>query len=618
MGNFTLLLLADSKEKVELPLQETNPQYNVKDLILAKQNCIVYSNLRYSAFLSCPDGFDEILKIKVFLNNIEIPVSIQKEYNGFIIQFLDNNLSNFIFMDCYGFVQFLVYLETSCNCINLYSDYAVVYLKANQDNYTICKMAEYVYNNHEKYLYEFSKPHYITGLKEELNNDLLFIKLKLLKKIINIYDDSYSYFKFNSKVKIIEKGYIDRFEKLNIISVPTLEFIAQHPEELYPAISEKGIKFKRQYYQPKNTLVMNKIISYNIYENKVLVGFLNYLINYTSDLQEKINKFIDGIKQPQINGYISSISYIYNTTKMQLTNRLQEIDFYKEHLKRIYVLYKQIFNVNDELIYCVPKQTAIFQSIPKYNIIFNGIKDWFSLGAYDLSKEEFLLPIIVNHKLYEYYALLKLINCLVLQGFTNTQNYKFNYKVSNNAKYKNTLYNNTFEFVKGDIAIKLYFQPVIFGDKFNSIDNNGVNLYRATSLTMASVNFDDRESSGKGYYAPDYIIKIITPEKINYCILDAKFSTFKIVKNQYYSNLVFKYLFSVNAVKGEKLIGLCALCGKGYVDRSLLENVKDIEEKVLKIRSLPPYADIILLTEFDNVDDNTHSKVLMELLKKYF
>lgn len=78
--------------------------------------------------------------------------------------------------------------------------------------------------------------------------------------------------------------------------------------------------------------------------------------------------------------------------------------------------------------------------------MFEIMYKWFNSGRYNLAKEEFILSFISTSKIYEYYCLLKINSMFITNGYEFKNGYIFTY--SEDKYYKNTRYNNTFNFAK--------------------------------------------------------------------------------------------------------------------------------------------------------------------------
>lgn len=246
-----------------------------------------------------------------------------------------------------------------------------------------------------------------------------------------------------------------------------------------------------------------------------------------------------------------------------------------------------------------------------YKTIFKEIQKWFSCGNYDLSKSSLLLSFISISKIYEYFCLIKVNRSLEKCGYKLISSFPFKY--TENQYYRNTVYNNTFEFSKNATSITVYYQPIIYGKTNNRDKPNGIGLFRNTSIAItdptALAMLDDREPKQGKFYVPDYLIKINMNNNTSYHILDAKHSSPNNIKRYQLPYLVFKYLFSISSLQnGKSVDGMCILCGKTTHNSS--EDLYDISE-TMDIH-VHPMAHICNVTG-DDIDNDTD---LVEYIKK--
>ena len=110
-------------------------------------------------------------------------------------------------------------------------------------------------------------------------------------------------------------------------------------------------------------------------------------------------------------------------------------------------------------------------------------------------KKNILLHFYSADKIYEYYCLLGIIEAFSRLGFTELIQKRDKYIYDNiYSKLHNDEF-NTFYFVKDNIEITLFYQPMVYS-KISKKTNN-INLFRT----------DGR------YYSPDFIIKKRTDNK---------------------------------------------------------------------------------------------------------
>lgn len=274
----------------------------------------------------------------------------------------------------------------------------------------------------------------------------------------------------------------------------------------------------------------------------------------------------------------------------------------QDEYKQLYYFYSKLFNISADIVKVLPAFTPVFRSINAYRQIYIYIHKWFSIGNYELGKDELLLSFISTSKIYEYYCLIKLLH-YISQNTTMelVESKRISYTVRN-PYYNDTNYNNTFLFNNNDMKLTLYFQPVIYGDNkaFNDIA-----LFRNTSSNSRQGN----NNSGK-IYTPDYILKIDYNNKSDYIIMDAKFSTPENIRLHQLQELVYKYLFSISTLyDSDRILGLYVLCGK-KLGKDTQDVVHDLAKKIGC--NVNPFAEILVMNGV-NIEDYT---MVREIISK--
>ena len=367
--------------------------------MIANQNP-VFSDIKYSVAKLTGISLVDLQNVSLYINNEKISESFEIEDNQIIVALGIANrgfLKQLIFNDCYGFIQITVSLDYGARgFVTLYSEYLAIYFKDNPDNQSLQKMIDYVYENHDRFLYDNkTKPNFNSALKIQTAPKNMDTTIKLLKHIIHSYETCLPAFQINAKTKIIEQGIVVNFEKVSQLKYPTITYIAQHPDELFPIDESLGIQINKSHFQPKKTLAFNNNITMNIYENRVILAFLKLLSYYVSCLISELAKLISSAKKPIIkrDGYISSFSYIVSGTIIKCKNYLEQLNVIQNKLTNLFFSYKHIFcfDVNySDYVGNILMPTQIFTSIPHYQRIFECIKNGIYM-AIIISKKKNLL-----------------------------------------------------------------------------------------------------------------------------------------------------------------------------------------------------------------------------------
>lgn len=611
MDELVLRLLPDNQEPQELVLQQHRLSNSILDVANAT-SAYVFNDYKYRAQLLNSGG--GISNLVFLLNGQEIGITYSPD-NG-MISFQDYSFGQRIFLECYGFAQITIIFDDKCGNQQIRdTEFIHILVRKGRQNDSVRRMTEYIYEqNAELLIGDRTLPKDVSGLKESARKTIES-HILLLEQISVTYEENYRYFKMNSRFLTIPKEHVDHFEKLQYVSRNTLQYIAQHPEELQQVHHSSGIRIGNYRYQPNKTLIIDNEKSYNIYENRVVLGFLLFLLHEIEHIQKELSAIVSRVPQKLMenNGYVTSSYFIYAKTLEVVKVLLNDVQELHRKFTSLYYLYARVLPIKPENVSSIPRFTPLFRAIPQYHQIYDCSISWFSKGVFTIREEQFMLSFIKISTLYEVYVLTKLINYFRQVGYTLTVADKIPYP-SPSKYYENTYCNNQFIFKNASGQITLYYQPVIYSTNRQQV--TGIGLYRNTSISYPKVR-DGTSYRGK-HYTPDFLIKYeysgASTEK--YLIADAKFSRLQTVKDREFAELAYKYLFSISPISPEgQVIGLCIFNGLPETEsqRDSLANIYDFE----LAHPITPCADVVTLTENATSNGPLHDALLRNSVGRY-
>ncbi len=529
----------------------------------------VYNDLSYTVELK-NEKYETETDYKIYIN--EELVKTRK---------LEEKDSN-IFYECFGYATIKIIIRGD----SYFSNWISVKLKKDSISQNLKNMVNYInYTCNEYYLYENHKSSRIKAGLTTYHREPITLKLSLLQEIYDVYSRNFSYFRYSAQSKAVNLKKVGNFEELQSIDNSTINYIVRHPDELEAVNYNSGIVYNKQFYQPRKTLVNSMAYSMDIYENQVVVGFIEYLVNVLKDIEFDIERRM-GFERASYDKdeYIDARAYLETISRPILQEYKDKTVKYINKFKEIYLEYKRILTVSPFKILHVPEYTNIFQNVMPYNMIYQQILKWFNSGRYDFAKTDLMLSFVSVSKIYEYFCLLKINNALE----------SCEYKKISQSSYHNTLSNDTFVFEKNNIRICVYFQPTIYAN-YRKLEND-IDLFRNNIRLINMESYSGRKEDIK--FTPDYIIKVTHLDKTNYFILDAKHQAVEYFINNKLMEMVFRYMFSISTVSENSTIsGVCFLCGKD--DKNRTENIYDQAENL----NITPSAKICVVTGAD-VNDN--------------
>ncbi|GAB5082305.1 hypothetical protein Osc1_14780 [Hominimerdicola sp. 21CYCFAH17_S] len=592
MDTITLKLKPKYREEIELILQ-TDKESEYTDIPNGKE--VVYNDNPYLFLLSGATSIPS----KVYINDEAYDAEFcSGGADG--IQFRLKGCDR-PFLQSFGAIRIEVWLDGK-----QYDSKSVAVLVSDSEiNNGVINMIEYIYENCEDYLYEEHK--YSTILSGIKANETISLEAKIafLEQTLEIYKKSYQYLKTNPYCKLEKTEAVDSFDKLQSISRKTIQYITNNIDELAVANYDTGIRYNNQYYQPNKVLVERNSYSYDVYENRIIVGFLKTIVSEINiTIKSLLEKTYLKNKTSAQDGYIDSMYQIFSRSIKRINGYIESLKSLHNKYQQLYYFYTQLFNLSADAVRMIPVFTPVFRSINAYRQIYTVIHRWFSIGNYDLGKDELLLSFISTSKIYEYYCLIKMLSHITENtDYALTESKRISYCVNNNY-YEDMKYNNTFIFFNSDSKLTLYFQPVVYGD---SRAFNGLDLFRNTSSNAKK----DNSNKGKTY-TPDYIIRIEYNDMIDYIILDAKFSTPENIRLHQLQELVYKYLFSISTLhEKDRIKGLYILCGK-KLGNDMEDNIHDLAQKIGY--SVTPFADILVMNGVKTDDYSMTSMIFNNVI----
>lgn len=609
MSTCSLTLIPYGKQSFTIGLLENDRGQGAVERIInhSLTGVSIFADLSYEFVLNTED-IAAVQDVRVYIND----TYEQSTYNNGRIHFPGRSASDRrVFLDCYGFVAlgFSLIMDDGTEK-HLTSEYLPVLVRRGQLNEAVKAMVSYVYTHQELLLLNGEpKPRNLTGLKESGYKSLA-AQIILAEEIATIYEASYGYFKANSRFRIEKVPAVDQFERLQYITPATLAHIASHPEQLKPVSAEAGIRINGRVYHPQKTLSLQNINSYDIYENRVVLGFLRKMLDEVMKLRRHCERLLQQIPcdEDYSDDYIYSSFFMFAETRQTLENGVQQLSFLYDKFVKLWGMYQNALSISTESLANAPRPTAVFMSVPQYNRMFVRIHQWFNFGIYDFGKENFMLSFIKISSLYESYLLIKMVAYFEDRGYHLEDKKRCAYPIAPSWKYKNTRCKNTFRFANENTTLTLYYQPVIFDTDRKRV--NGVGLYRNNSIPVYTGEDDDNRRGGH-YYVPDYLIKVESEGVSKYLIVDAKFSDANSVRTYYVKDLAFKYLFSISTIdESDRIIGMCIMYGK-CTDAEQLQSAYDNQ---LSNSVITPISEMLPLIE--GVGSSEQYGKLDQLFKK--
>jgi hypothetical protein len=176
----------------------------------------------------------------------------------------------------------------------------------------------------------------------------------------------------------------------------SLQWIVCNPDNLEKTRIKTGITVNGDSYIPSKVKTYTNKYSYNVYENRVVLGFLYSVLSYVekqvegynNELTELINIPEKVIKQiPNTHEITGRCVYIYY--KGVMTKYLER----KDQLQELLYRYKREFKCEFDIIDNIPTLTNTFKEVYQYRACYELIIKWFEYGDYDFNHLDYLFKL---------------------------------------------------------------------------------------------------------------------------------------------------------------------------------------------------------------------------------
>lgn len=385
-----------------------------------------------------------------------------------------------------------------------------IYIKSPKiDDSNFKFIIEYLmFNNYfdEKIIYKNT----LDSLNNNVNNSFLESLKKLLKFSELLLENIYL-FKIDSIRSLDELSLVKDYTYDTKIDSNSISWLLDNLNELTPQnnfSSLNTIKIKNKLYDLKKINQPESFNSFSSYENKVINGFLELIINIVKNKQSKFKN-----KQVLRTRISSFKDYLENSLNDLIIIYLNKIS---GNFFRMADFFKTNLNITDK-IYQFPSKTNGFLSKKHYKdfldlMIFT--KNIFSLET--KNNYNYKLEIESFDKLYEVYCFY-LIKDSLASLFDNR------YEERN---FKSTDHHNKlcgkYTFSRSNFEINLFYESL-------------------------PEDFFQLTKTKKGYsLKPDFVVEVKNNEESYYLILDAKYKKYNNSKlNMDMENLSYKYLHKI-------------------------------------------------------------------------
>lgn len=552
---------------------------------------LLLENHYYKAIIR---GYDFSSNVELYIGDYNVPLRLNADTDCYETE------KTTLFSGCFDLANMCVYEKGADGSEHGYYSNFIRVATTKQTVQQVTRMLNEIERNLPNFLEVcFSKNRKEAGLR---NNDYRSIwnTLKILNDIVEIYNDNYSYFANHKKASVEPVSAIVDVTEMQRIDFDGLRWIVNNPDNLMQTNEKTGITFRGQEYVPRKVKTYLSQYSYDLYENQVVLGFLNSVYEYVSDEINQFNREISELndapekivaKIPNTYELTTRCVYVYY---QGVIHRLQDV---QDKILQLYNRYYKIMECSPAEVYGIPKLTNTFKQVYQYRMVFEAINDWYSSGDYAFEHLNYLFKLKTLSRIFEYYCLIKFQLCITGCGFKLESTDRIVYDPEDDLEE----INNKYLFTGANKTLELLYEPSVWTDKLNGEGN----LY--------STGYNFSKAIWNKAWTPDFVIKITTEQNEYYYIIDAKYSKEENVKRLYLRELVLKYsaqIASYNKYHSD-VIGVGAIFPN---DEDRYKSYKRNNIRSSK-ESLPQYFSVSVgYDEIGTVNLKKHLKKLIDLV----
>ena len=282
----------------------------------------------------------------------------------------------------------------------------------------------------------------------------------------------------------------------------------------------------------------------DIYENRVLHGFIDGLLSYTHQLKTGFAENTPQVSLNKADGYESFFNVMGEWLRAESHSYIRKVDEIQSRIKRIQINLQRRLPVK-KIVSNQPKFTPKVRTSKLYSTLYRAIYHWHSHSSVDWTIEKLLLAINSVPKLFEVYSV------LLVAGWAKD-------KMQVQKVEKGGIFTGTFEGYKCNV----FYEPVYW--RTHHVNADELNIVR-TEVSSAEDSFNNqyqptKTRSGKfAHRSPDVVLEILTNsgsenERKGLIVLDAKYTNRKLAFERDLPLCTMKYVHGLSSTQSSDLV----------------------------------------------------------------
>ena len=388
--------------------------------------------------------------------------------------------------------------------------------------------------------------------------------LELMERVVQAYARHHHYFEKSARFRLQQTVKLTSVARVESVTHRTLEYVATHPEELQPAPGTTGIRYQDRFYLPARTIDETQQRSYDIYENRCLVGFLKTVLAAAVAFVNDLGKAGAEV-MPKAKGIVTQL-------QVQIA------------------VYSGLFAVTDvgELS-VLPQPSPIFISSAAYRPFYELMQAWFEMQKPTAAELTFYVSVSKSSRLYEYFVLTQ-----ILKAFGREPDARRILAWPRSHKQYGETICNEYVFRKEGAEVTVFYEPRISAGTVKSEEDTG--LIRTMMLDIGENGAPLADPEG-AYFTPDFVVRVKNAAGVRYWVADAKYATLPAAVRNYAADVMLKYLLQMAPRNpAERIEGLTIFCGKDHGAKPLVRSLRNMDA----ITGRGPTVETVMLCKENN------------------
>ena len=435
-------------------------------------------------------------KVKIFLEDYEVPCISLK--NGLVFK----SETNHLFRESFGYSNVRIFIDDEILSELLFN------VSTDERKFkNIKSMMSYLLENNERILdLCFSRTKYKSKNdgKFEASFDTI---ISLAENIVSVFEkrSSYLHKDLRNRLELVKENANEK----NFYNINPYDVI-NNLDQLYQGYSPNSLTLFGKIYSLDNIQRENYIDSYNLEENRILLGGLVSIKESLLIISDAIDK---KTYRPTYDKEYETIKPFYKLnnfniddlyTQLTTSGMQKRIDSVLNHTDELLYFLQRRLKINFEG-FIPPKLTPFARKSSFYLTVYSYLEDWYSLGNPNIGIDHDLAKIRSTSKIYELFTMYKLIDVLHNDGWKITSSVEHSF-------FKRFI-PSQINFRKEDSLLNLYYEKKILGFNENTQHNDLVALNK------------NNPKSQYNYYNPDFVLVKQEQDDISYYIFDSKYSS---------------------------------------------------------------------------------------------